>query len=151
MFIYFAKEKLKHPEPHVQTEKFYLRSSPAKLQTLQYLSTYFIVVVFLLWTNDQFALSTIMEQKHISKQFREWTGSPRRLQMYWWFTRILLAIQVHRLLSPKKANAGWIFHYKEEKLAARLPASTKRSLSLASLADSCSCCNLAMLHIQSVS
>lgn len=34
---------------------------------------------------------------------------------------------------------------------ARLPASTKRSLSLASLPDSCSCCNMAMLRIQSVS
>lgn len=64
-------------------------------------------------------------------------------------------------LPPKKANAGWIFYFKKAAtgvvshwiscLPARPPPSTKRTLSLASLPDSCSCRVLAVPRIQSVS
>lgn len=145
--------------PDEQTEECYLRSSPAESQTLRYLSTYFSVAV--VWVT----LFTIMQQKHISKQFWKYSGSPRRLQMLLWFTPILLYWVLHSKYTAgfpqRRQRQGWIFYFKKAAtgvishwiscLPARLPPSTKRTLSLASLPDSCSCCVLAVPRIQSVS
>lgn len=68
--------------------------------------------------------------------------------IYSYITWLGVAFQVYSRLPPKKANTGWIFYFKKDAtgvvshwiscLPARLPPSTKRTLSLASLPDSCS-------------
>lgn len=99
--------------------------------------------------------------KTVLKVFRFTQEVADAFMIYSYITLLGIAFQVYSRLPPKKAKAGWILYFKKAAtgvishwiscLPARLPPSTKRTLSLASLPDSCSCCVLAVPRIQSVS